>query len=487
MGIKQWFTKKPTIQPESAKDLKNRVVEVLDFSEWIQRLKNEAANATIRVKRTHMVKGESSGYLGDPIIVSQIEASTFDRVLDELYGGGSYILEYWQGGDHRLMLKNSKPPMPVTHTIQVAGIPKPLPGRKAAAESAAQPKSVLGTLLKQLDTAEGIVALTALLALAKDFFITGKKDSGGLKDMVDSIGTIFGMMPAPADPIEELERYKRLSDVFAPTNKPPVNIGGGSGTTWDTLAKIAGQVLGNIVFNAQNNGGQKQGIASLQTPGVLSGNAPGSDPGIADPASQTVPPSASSPSPATGPSPQAKFVNAKIMSIQAGMEAKLDPLSIANDVWSLFIFLMEKQIVDEKFVQSLYTDPNGTFDQLIRVYAPQSATYPKLDEVKRVVVQYIQEDGQEEVETHAYNRVTEEESEDRVIQPGDPIILKDEERVRILGKEQSEEAVSQEVRAGAREPIVIEPNEPVAVLPDESGESMPAAPGEEQITVSGED
>jgi len=38
---------------------------------------------------------------------------------------------------------------------------------------------VLGILLKQLDTAEGIVALTALLALAKDFFITGKKESGG--------------------------------------------------------------------------------------------------------------------------------------------------------------------------------------------------------------------------------------------------------------------------------------------------------------------
>lgn len=448
MGIKAWFTKKPTIHPESAKDLKNRVVEVLDFSEWIQRLKSEAANATIRVKRTHVVKGESTGYLGDPIVVSQIEASTFDRLLDQLYGGGSYILEYWQG-DHRLMMKNSKPPMPVTHTIPVAGIPKPLPGRKAAADSTAQPKTVLGTLLKQLDTSDGIVALTALLTLAKDFFFSGKKQSGNMKDMVDSMGVIFGMMPSPPDEIEQLERYQKLSGIFQATNKPPVNIGGGSGSTWDGVAKLIGNVLGTAIANAQNNGGQKQPIAGLQTPGVLSENTP-----------------AGSPSPAESPTPQAKFVNAKIIALQAGMEARLDPLSIANDLWSLLVFIIEKNIVDETFVQSLYASPDKALDQIIRLYAPQSASYPKLADVKRIVVGYILEVAQDEAEIEDDLQGQPLEPETQIVKPTPEVV----------------------------EPIIIRGEETVEIVEDESGKYIPVqgAPGEEHIaeveqaTVSGE-
>ena len=79
MRIRDFFSKRPTVRPESAKDLKTHVVEIVDFSEWIQRLKKDAGNATIRVKRTQQFKGESGGgYLGDPILVAQIEASTFD-------------------------------------------------------------------------------------------------------------------------------------------------------------------------------------------------------------------------------------------------------------------------------------------------------------------------------------------------------------------------------------------------------------------------
>lgn len=490
MGIKAWFTKKPTVRAESAKDLKNRVVEVLDFSEWIQRLKNEAGNATIRVKRTHQVKGESTGYLGDPIVVSQVEASTFDRLLDQLFGGGSYILEYWQG-DHRLMMKNSKPPMPVTHTIPVAGIPKPLPGKKAAAESTGQPKTVLGILLKQLDTSEGIVALTALLTLAKDFFFSGKKESGTFKDMIDSMGVIFGMIPTPPDEIEQLERYQKLSGIFAASARPPVNIGGGSTSPWDGVAKVLGQVLGTAIANAQNNGGQKQellkatgvqaNLPQSQVADALAGSAatpPGSEVGTA--ASPTAP------SPPASPTPQAMFVNAKIMSIQAGMQANIEPFAIANDLWSLLVFIIEKGIVNDAFVQSLYADPHRAFDQIISLYAPQSASYPKLDEVKRIVVGYILEEAQEEAEIGENLQKEPQEPEPDGEKSADKIHIVDFPKPEPEGD--SEEPAPEQIRT---EPIVITENDPVVVPREGTTSSPPAfvpvAPEQEPVTTSGED
>lgn len=474
MRIRDFFRKEPAIRPETAKDLKTRVVETVDFSEWIQRLKKTAPNATIRVKRTQQFKGESGGgYLGDPILVAQIEASTFDRILDELYGGGNYVLEYWQA-DHRFMMKNSKPPVAVTHLINVAGIPKPLPGKKAAAESTAQPKSVLATLLKQLDTPEGILALTGLFTMAKDFFMSTRKDSGGFKDMVESMGLVFGMMPTPPDELEQLERYQKLSGIFAASNRPPVNIAGGSGGAWDTVAKVLGQVLGTAVANAQNNGRPKlvespEGQIGLPQTGAAS-----------EPITAGVPKTA--PSPAESATPQAKFVSAKILSLQTGMQANVAPYDIANDLWSLLVFIIENGIVDEAFVKSLYANPDRSFDQIIALYAPQSASYPKLDEVKRVVVGYILEEGQEQQQTPDDFQAEAEKSVDA-------------NKVMDLPKREPEtgsgEPTGEVVRS---DPVVVgEETEsiggpiPEVIRMDESGEYAAVDAAEVEITVPAED
>lgn len=469
MKLREWFTKKPNVRPESAKDLKNRVVEILDFSKWIQRLKSEVPNATIRVKRMRQFKGESAGYVGEPILVSEIEASTFDRLLEEMFGGGSFTLEYWQG-DHLLMMKNSKPEVPVTHKIAVAGIPKVLPGRKAAAESAAQPKSVLGILLKQLDTAEGITALTALLTLAKDFFMSTKKDSGGLKEMIESMGVVFGMMPSPPDELEQLERYQKLSGIFAASNRPPVNIAGGSSSAWDGLAKVLGQVLGAAVANAQNNGRPK----TLQAPEgqtSLAQSSAGSEP---------IPATASSPS--ESPTPQAMFVNAKILTLKAGMQANVEPYAIANDLWSLLVYIIENGIVDKAFVQSLYSDPHRGFDQIIKLYVPESASYAKLDEVKRVIVGYILEEDQEQVEMPDDFQAEAEKSVD-----GNKVVdLPKRDPETDSGEPASEVVRSDPVVVGEETKVIDAPIAEV-IRRDESGEYMAVDPAEVDITLSGED
>lgn len=376
-----FFKKKTAIRPESVKSVNERVIAV-DFSQWIQQLKKDAPQASIRVKRLKQFKLEGGGYIGDPILVNQMEASTFDRILYDLYGGGTFVLEYWVG-DTKLMMKNAVPPMSVTHTIEVAGEPKQLGTKKSASEIAAQPKGVLATLLKQLDTAEGIVALTALIALAKDFF-QSTKASGGIKELLEGMGVMIGMMPAPPDEIEQLERYQKLSGMFA-ANRPPVNVGGASGSAWDSVAKVFGQVLGAAIANAQGNGQKPE--KAVSEPQIL-------------PASASAAPQEASVDAKTAKttSPQALFVNAKIMSIQTGMKAMIEPYAIANDIWSLLVFIIENKIVNEQFVSSLYADPEKAFDQIIAMYAPASAEYPKLDEVKKIVVGYILEEPEEEGE-----------------------------------------------------------------------------------------
>ena len=476
MNLREFFRIKSVVRPESPKEVKTTVVTV-EFPEWIDTLKTDYANATIRVKRTQKLHRESA-YVGDPIDVSNIDAATFDRILFELFGGGNFNLEYWQGS-RRIMMKNSKPQRAVTHTISVEGEPKQQGGRKTASESAAlaaalQPKSVLGTLLKQLDTPEGILALTGLFTMAKDFFMSTRKDSGGFKDMVESMGLVFGMMPTPPDELEQLERYQKLSGIFAASNRPPVNIAGGSGGAWDTVAKVLGQVLGTAVANAQNNGRPKlvespEGQIGLPQTGAVS-----------EPITAGVPKTA--PSPAESATPQAKFVSAKILSLQTGMQANVAPYDIANDLWSLLVFIIENGIVDEAFVKSLYADPDRSFDQIIALYAPQSASYPKLDEVKRVVVGYILEEGQEQQQTPDDFQAEAEKSVDA-------------NKVMDLPKREPEtgsgEPTAEVVRS---DPVVVgEETEsiggpiPEVIRMDESGEYAAVDAAEVEITVPAED
>lgn len=443
MSIKEFFTKKPVVRPESAKDLKNRVVETVDFSQWIERMKNESPNATIRVKRVQQLSGEAGGgYLGDPILISRIQASTFDRLLDEAFGGGSFLLEYWEG-DHRFMMKNSKPPLAVTHIIDVAGAPKRLPARKAAAESAAQPKTLMGLLMKQFDTAEGIAAVTAFTTVAMEAlkgFMTGRNQSGGVKDTIETVGAIFNMLPSAPDEIEQLERYEKLRGIFAASARPPVNIAGGSNSFWDGIAKVAGQVLGTVIQNAQANGAQKPGM--LQSP-VNQGQSP-------EAVAETMPGS-----PAADVTLKGQFVNAKIASVQAGMAAKLHPLSIADDLWSLLVFVIDNGMVQDDFVDSLYADPERAFDQIIRTYAPESPSYPKLGEVKRIVVDYIHQDARLQAENQTFADQMPQEPE---LETGEAA---DGHRIRVVefpprepdtSQEGSGESASETVRT---EPVVI--------------------------------
>jgi hypothetical protein len=475
MNLRQFFTKKPVVRPETAKDVKTAVVMV-DFSEWIDTLKRDYANATIRVKRIKTFIGETPAYVGNPIQVSNIEAATFDRILYELFGGGIFELEYWQGS-HRIMMKNSKPQTAVTHRISVEGEPKQLGGRKAAiAQIAAQPKTLMALLLKQFDTPEGIAAVTAFATLAMNFFTTFKSSenkSGTFKDMIESASTLLSMMPAPPDEIAQFERYQKLAGMFS-ANKPPVNIGAGSPSFWDGLSKVAGQVLGTVIANAQqNNGGQKPGVLQSQesqSPGLLAEATPGSQAA-----------SASSPSPAASPTPQQMFVNSKIMSIQAGMQAKLDPLSIANEIWSLLVFIIDRGIVDDNFVQKLYADPDSALDQIIATYAPESASYPKLAEVKRVVVGYLLEEPEEEREADLeFPRAREPEIEKSVEADSIRVV----EFPKREAEEGSEGTESQDVRT---EPVVIQDDAVVLDKDGKTGEFVPVPPGEEQVTISAED
>ena len=423
MSLRKLFGIKPAIRPESVKDLKSRVVAV-NFSDWIQNLKKNASNATIRVKRMEKFKTEARGYLGDPILVSRIEASTFDRLLYDTFGGGSFFLEYWQG-DHLIMMENSNPPAPVTHTIDVAGEPKPLPGKKAAAERAAQPKTLMGLMMKQFDTAEGIAAVTAFTTVALSAlkgFMSGGNQSGGVKDTVETIGAIFKMLPSAPDEIDVLERYQKISGMFAASARPPVNIGGGSNTFWESLTKVASQVAGTLIANAQSNGAAKPGmlqspVSQVQSPEAVAQTMPGS--------------------PAADTTPQQQFVNAKIASVQAAMAAKMDPLSIANDLWSLLAFVIDNGMVQDNFVQSLYADPNRAFDQIIRTYAPESPSYPKLGELKRIVVEYIMEDAQLQ-ESQAFADQMRQEAE---VDAGEAA---DGHRIRVVDFPQPEPDTSQE-------------------------------------------
>lgn len=451
MNLRKLFGLEPAIRPESAKELKNRVVETVDFSEWITRMKSQSPNATIRVKRVQKLSGEAGGgYLGEPILISRIQASTFDRLLDEAFGGGGYTLEYWEG-DHRFMMKNSKPPVAVTHIIDVAGLPKRLPGRKGAvAESTAQPKTLMGLMIKQFDTAEGIAAVTAFTTVAISALkgvMSGTNQSGGVKETVETIGAIFKMLPSAPDEIDVLERYQKLSSMFAASARPPVNIGAGSNTFWESLTKVASQVAGTLIANAQSNGGAKPGmlqsaVNQSQSP-VNQGQSP-------EAVAETM-----SGSPAADTTPQQQFVNAKIASVQAAMAAKMDPLSIANDLWSLLAFVIENGMVQDSFVQSLYADPNRAFDQIIRTYAPESPSYPKLGELKRIVVEYIIEDAQLQ-ESQAYADQMRQKPESETGEPGDGQTIRVVEFPQREPEEGSEDIDSESVRT---EPVVI--GEPV--------------------------
>lgn len=454
MNLRQLFGIKPVVRPETPKDV-NMTVVAFDFPEWIDILKSDYANAVIKVKRQSLSGGMPS-YVGNPIQVTNIEAATFDRILYELFGGGVFVLEYWQGS-HRIMMKNSKPQTAVTHTISVEGEPKHPGGRKAPGwQNGAQPKSVIALLLKQFDTPEGIVALTGFASLAMNFFTgikSGENGAGTFKDMIESVSTLFGMMPAPPDELATFERYQKFAGIFS-ANTPPVNIGGGSSSFWEGISKVAGQVLGTVIQNAQQNSGdQKPAMLQSQEsqsrgPGFLPETTAGSETA-----------SSTSPSPAASSSPQQMFVNAKIMSIQAGMEANLDPLSIANEVWSLLAFIIDRGIVNENFVQSLYADPDTALDQIIATYAPQSARYPKLGEVKDIVKTYLIEEAQAETQAQAQAQA-EAEMEIELPQPPKPETEKSAEgdslRVMELPKQEGEEGsgdtVSEEVKT---DPVII--------------------------------
>lgn len=462
MNLREIFKRKPAIRPESPKDVKSVVVAV-EFPEWIDTLKREYANATIKVKRTQKLQGGIPAYVGDPIEVSNIDAATFDRLLYDMYGGGRFTAEYWQGS-HRIMMKNSKPQTAVTHTIYVEGEPKPLPSKRLALQSAAQPKTLVGLLLKQFDTPEGIAAVTGFTTVAMEAvkgFMSGKNQSGGIKDTVETIGAIFKMLPNPPDEIDVLERYQKLSTMFAASARPPVNIGAASNTFWESITKVASQVAGTLIANAQSNGGEKLGV--LQSP-VSQGQSP-------EAAAGTMPGS-----PAAAPTPQQQFVNAKIASVQAAMAAKMEPVSIADEVWSLLAFLIDNGMVQDTFVQSLYGDPNRAFDQIIRTYAPESPSYPKLPELKRIVVEYIMEDAQLQQQNQTF---ADQIAQEPQVEAGEAA---DGHRMRVVDFPPREPDTSQEGSGeSASETVRTDP----VVIGDAEGQSDTVLPEPAQVT--GED